>query len=250
MENKSLLDQIADIQKEEYGVLHFGASHFRMNNSIPFILPDFHQRFPRVELELRETSSSQAESLVEEGALDFSLVLAGPSRPLLKAHRLLMDQVYVCVPETLLRKHYTSREIAELKRDMPSGLTLDRLSRLPYCIFRNRIGQQIQRCFEESGYQPRTFLTSTHMEICMSACQAGLAACFSTQMSLAQEKQGQTEKINLFPLLCSEGFLSQQLVVLHLKDRYLPSYAACFLQLLLEYFGQIEKKTFTHIVEE
>ncbi len=249
MENKSLLDQIADIRREDYGLLRIGASHFRMNNSIPHVLKAFHQRFPRVQLELRETPSSQAEALVEEAALDFSLVLAGPSRPLLKAHRLLMDQVYVCVSDGLLREYYSAYEIAQLKRDMPYGLTLNRLSRLPYCVFSNRIGQQIQRCFEESNVNPQIFLTSTHIEICMEACLEGLAACFSTQMSLAQQRKALTEDINVFPLLCRDGFLSQQLVVLHLKERYLPSYASYFLQLLLDYFSGIEKETLTHIAE-
>ena len=247
LENKNLLDRIADIRKEQDGLLRIGASHFRMNNSIPHILPEFHSRYPHVQLDLRETTSSQAETLVEEGALDFSIVLAGTPRPHVKAHHLLTDQVYVCVSDHLLQKHYTISEWNDLKEDMPAGLTLARLSRLPYCLFHNRIGQQIQRCFEESGFQPQVLLTSTHMEICMSACREGLAACFSTQMSLAQEQRDLPADINVFPLLCGNGIVSQQLVTLYLKDRYLPSYAQFFLQLLLQYFTSLENESLTQV---
>lgn len=247
LENNNLMDKLASIRQEQYGILRFGASHFRMNNSIHHIFKDIHGEFPLVSLELTEAASYRLESLVAKGALDFCLVLADEPNPELKAHHMFNDQIYVCVANELLRHYYTEEEIALLKRDMQRGLEVSSIAKLPYCMFNNRIGTQISRCFQEANIKPKVFISSTHIEISMNACIQGLAACFSTQMGLMEDRKTLPSDINVFQLLFHGDPVTQRLVLLHMRNRYLPSYAVRFMELLQNHFDRLRQVDFVHI---
>ena len=49
-------------------------------------------------------------------------------------------------------------------------------SRLPFCILNNRMGQNIQKCFDEAGFVPNIYTTSAYVQISTSISLKGLAA--------------------------------------------------------------------------
>ncbi len=57
-EQTNLTDILSDIEQQERGVVRFGASTLRMNSCMPYILPKFTQRYPKVELRLTDTITS------------------------------------------------------------------------------------------------------------------------------------------------------------------------------------------------
>ncbi len=249
LEHRNMIDQMVDIQKETCGVIRFGASHFRMSNSIHHILNLFYSIYPHVSFDLIENTSAKLEEMVTMDTLDFCIVLATDPHPNMTAHTLLMDQTYVCVSDLLLQQYYNPEERITLKKKMQNGVEIRDIARLPFCMFRNRMGMQINMCFQEAKLKPRVFITSTHIDIAMRVCKNNLAACFSTQMALADDFTN-IARINTFPLLHQNRPISQKLVILHKKNRYLPSYSTYFLKMLLQYFEKIEHRDFIHIVKE
>lgn len=138
------------------------------------------------------------------------------------------------------------QERAVLKEKMRRGIEVSDISRLPFCLFRNRMGRQIEICFQDDKLKPKAFMTSTHFDIAMRVCKNDLAACFSTQMALADDVTA-LSGINAAPLLHQGQPLSQKLVILHMKNRYLPAYSVCLLDMLRQYFAKLERQDFTHI---
>lgn len=238
-EYTNLQDILADVEHQERGAISFGASSMRMNTCLPYILPEFTARYPHVELRLTDALSSQLESMVLDGQLDFALILPDePNARLINRH-LLHDQVYLCVPDPLL-KEYFGEGAEPLKFKALGGANVADFAALPFCMHENRLGHKLMECFEEAGSTPNIYLTSADTRITSTMCFQGVAACFATHMRLINRKADIPDNINIFPVYHHEQPLSQRLSLIRRKDRYLPHYARFFLELLFRYFDDLE----------
>ncbi|MEY8402845.1 LysR family transcriptional regulator [Oscillospiraceae bacterium 44-34] len=239
-EQVNLKDILSDISRQERGVLRFGASNLRLNMCLPDILPQFSARYPNVEIRITDAVTEQLEPLVLNGSLDFAVTLNGEDHPRLVNRQLMDDQVYLCVADALLRSCYG--EVAqELKERAVCGAEVGDFSELPFCIFDNRMGRQINQCFEAAGVIPRAYITSTYTQIGTAVCFQRLAACFISQMSLVSQRDEIPPDLNIFPLYYKGQPLSQRLSLIRMKDRYLSHYSKFFLEQLFQYFSGVEQ---------
>lgn len=239
-EQVNLKDILSDIEKQDRGVLRFGASAMRMGLCLPAILPKFSQRYPNVEIRLTDTITKHLEPMVLNGTLDFAITLNGEENPKIVVHHLMDDQVYLCVAESLLRAYYGS-EADRLKEEALQGAYVENFSKLPFCLFTNRMGYQIQQCFDRTNITPKVYLTSTYTQIGTTVCFQRLAACFVSQMSLVSQRDEIPPDINIFPLYDRERPLTQRLSLIRVKDRYLSHYSKFFLDQLFQYFSGVEQ---------
>lgn len=246
-EHLNLKDILSDVEQQERGVLRFGASTLRMNACLPNILPEFASEYPNVEIRITDTISSQLEPMVLDGQLDFAIVLSGESNPKLVDHHLMNDQVYLCVADSLLDQYY-GEETEEIKMKAIQGARVEDFSKLPFCILSNRMGREIQECFDEANVIPRAFLTSTYTQISTTVCFQRLAAGFVSQMNLVNQRGEIPEDINIFPLHRKSGPVIQKLSLIRHKDRYLSHYSKYFLELLSQFFADTEQVHVEHKV--
>jgi len=246
-EYTNLKDILSDVEQQERGIIRFGASSMRMNTCLPNILPQFTERYPHVELRLTDALSSQLEPMVSDGKLDFALILPGEPNSKLVYHHLLNDQVYLCVPDNLM-KQYFGDEAEELKTTALGGANVADFARLPFCLHENRLGYKLLDCFEEGGVSPNTYLTSADTRITTSLCFQGVAACFATQMRLINRQGDIPDNINIFPIYHHNQPLAQGLSLIRRKDRYLSHYSKFFLELLFRYFEELDHIHLEHKV--
>lgn len=239
-EQINLKDILSDVARQERGVLRFGASALRLNMCIPSILPEFSARYPNVELRITDTVTSRLEPLVLDGSLDFAITLNGEEHPKLVTRLLMNDQVYLCVADSLLQSCYKD-SARELKERALHGADVRDFSRLPFCIFNNRMGRQINQCFDAANIVPRTYMTSTYTQVGTTVCFQRLAACFISQMSLVSQQRDIPTDINIFPLYYKGQPLTQGLSLIRMKDRYLSHYSKFFLEQLFTYFSGVEQ---------
>ena len=239
-EQVNLKDILSDIAQQERGVLRFGASALRLNMCLPAILPQFSARYPNVELRITDTVTAQLEPLVLDGSLDFAVTLNGEEHPRLVTQLLMDDQVYLCVADSLLKRCYGD-EAENLKKRASGGADVKDFAKLPFCIFNNRMGRQINQCFEAANIVPRAYITSTYTQVGTTVCFQRLAACFISQMSLVSQQKEIPEDINIFPLHYKGQPLTQRLSLIRMKDRYLSHYSKFFLDLLFQYFSNVER---------
>lgn len=238
-EQVNLKDILSDIAQQERGVLRFGASALRLNMCLPAVLPSFSARYPNVELRITDTVTVRLEPLVLDGSLDFAITLNGEEHPKLVTHQLMDDQVYLCVADSLLQRCYADTFQA-LKEKAIHGVDVRDFIDLPFCIFDNRMGRQIQQCFDEANLIPRPYITSTYTQIGTTVCFQRLAACFLSQASLVSQQNDIPSDINIFPLHYKGQPLTQRLSLIRMKDRYLSHYSKFFLAQLFQYFSGVE----------
>jgi DNA-binding transcriptional LysR family regulator len=248
-EHSNLKDILSDIAKQERGVLRFGASALRLNLCLPTVLPEFSARYPNVDIRITDTVTAKLEPLVLDGSIDFAITMNAEDHPRLATRRLMDDQVYLCVADSLLNDCY-GEEARLLKARALKGADVKDFARLPFCIFDNRMGRQIRQCFDAADIIPRTYITSTYTQIGSALCFKRLAACFVSQASLVSQQKEIPPDINIFPLHHKGQPLIQRLSLIRIKDRYLSHYAKFFLERLFPYFSTMEQTHMERSVEE
>ena len=239
-EQVNLKDILSDISQQERGVLRFGASNLRLNMCLPAILPQFSARYPNVDIRITDAVTARLEPLVLDGSLDFAVTLNGEDHPRLVSHQLMDDQVYLGVADSLLKRCYGAAAQA-LKEHSIHGVDVKDFAKLPFCIFNNRMGRQINQCFDAANIIPRAYITSTYTQVGTTVCFQRLAACFISQMSLVSQQKELPGDINIFPLYYKGQPLTQRLSLIRMKDRYLSHYSKFFLEQLFQYFNDMER---------
>lgn len=246
-EHTNLQDILSDIRQQERGVVRFGASTLRMNTCLPHILPKFSQRYPRVELRLTDAITAKLTPMVLDGQLDFAIVIAGSMDAKLFEQHLTDDQVYLCVADSLLRSCY-GEETEALKHASEHGASVRDFARLPFCLLNNRLGETVNECFAEEQTVPQAYITSTYSQISTTVCFDRLAAAFIPHTCLAEQRGMIPEDINIFPLLFHGRPLIQPLSLIRRRDRYLSQFFRFFLELLVQYFSELEHIRLDRIV--
>lgn len=239
-EYANLKDILADVEKQERGVIRFGASSIRMNSCIPDILPKFTSLYPKVDIHLTDAISSQLEPMVLDGRLDFALILYSEPNSKLKYQHLFYDQIYLCIPESLMKEYFGDRADT-IKEQALGGADIADFVSLPFCFQENRLGKKLTECFEKSGILPNIYLTSASNRIITSISCQGIAACFTTQMCLIDCYNKIPYDMNIFPIHYKSKPLCEQLVLISSVDRYTPRYAEHFLELLFAHFNKLEQ---------
>ena len=236
-----LHDAIPDIGAQRRGTLRFGGSAVRLNACVPNILPRFTSRYPNVEVRLTDAISANLEPMVLDGQLDLAIVLSDVEESGLKAESLIQEQLYLCVPDDLLREYYGA-EAEALKERAINGVFVRSLDRLPFCMMSNRMGRMLQACFDEEGITPRVYSRSSYTRIGIAMCERGQAVCVVSQMHLLGLHGQVAPSVNIFPLRSRAGLLSLPLSLIQPIGAKPPSFTAFFKELLTQYFFSVEKK--------
>lgn len=237
-EQTNLTDILSDIEQSERGVIRFGASSMRMN-TLAAILPAFIERYPNVELRLSSNISQKLEELILAGELDMAIVISEKTDPELVLDDLMDDQIFLCVSDPLLKKYYGD-EAEEIKKRSLNGARVGDFERLPFSILSNFMGQRIQKCFDESGFTPRTRLTSSYSYIYTTVGFQGSAAFFSSHVNLTHRQNEIPDDMNIFPLLCEGKPMFLHVSLLRHRQRYLTHYAKYYRELLGGYCAAVE----------
>lgn len=240
LESSNLKDMIADIQQENAGIILFGSSFLRMKTLLPDILPVFSAKHPQVEIRITDGYSKQLEDLILRGDLDMAIMIPREKIPKITETPLMTDQIYLCVTDSLLEKYYGDN-VDQIKETARKGADIKHFSKLPFCILKNRLGNNINQCFIEAGFSPRVYTACTNLQISEFIGFTGLAAAFATRTSLHNLRGTIPTDLNVFPLYYKGKPLKEKICIINHEDRYLCHYNQYFFELILEYFQKLEQ---------
>ena len=95
----------------------------------------------------------------------------------------------------------------------------------------------------------RVYLSTSYMRMGGALASQGLCAAFSTTMPLSKLQQNLAEDVNVFPVLYKRHPVSHDLYLAYYENRYHPQYTPYVIQLLREYYSQIDALDLTRITE-
>ena len=218
---------LSDIERQERGVIRFGASTNFASQCLLDILPDYSRRFPDVELRLSSTNPGQIEALVLEGKLDYAIAIRRMSSADIRVFAQMDNPIYLCVSDELLLRHYGS-EAAQLKKCSFAGARMEDFVRLPFCSCVDLPEEDIAECFHSAGLAFAPYLSLPTVFMGTSVGFQGIAAAFTNHVQLCSRRGEIPENLNIFPVLCREQVLNQPVSAICRKDSYLPRYARVF----------------------
>ena len=252
VERSNLVNRLADIEGEKTGLLRLGASHLRARTGLPNILPRFYETCPKVSVSLTADNSINLVQMLKRGDLDMALSVIGEEEMGLDAELLLNDQLYICVADRLLKKYYSPKEIAAIKKKSVEGAYVGDFAKLPFaiCVPPNKRGETIANCFEEADVTPNVYLSSTSVLLFNSITINALAACFISHTGLAEAIHTFPEDVNIFPLYYQGKPSSQTLYLIKARGHYLSSYMHTFADLLRDYYQSVAVKNLTRAAKD
>lgn len=239
---------IQDIKNEAEGTLRIGGAPIRIAKSLPAILPTFSEKYPNVSVAIYDKNSKFLEELILKFELDLAIVMDPKESPVIDSTTLIHDPIYLCVDDNLLKKYYPDT-FHEIKKRSINGAKVKDFINIPFSLFNNRLGREIENCFLEENLRPKIYSTSTYIQISTIIAAQGSAATFASHIGLVSTFDKLPPNLNVFPLLYKDEPLSKRFCLIHHKDQYLPSYGHYFKTLLLNYFHKIKTMNLTQIVE-
>ena len=247
-EKQHFENMLADIEGEQLGHIRFGASYLNSRTCLPIVLPQFAKEYPNVSIELTEFTSSRLQQLLINGELDMALTVINDNVPSLKTSLIMEDKVYLCISEKLLKKTYGKESRAKKEKAL-HGAYVEDFKELPFSIVSppNILGVSISKCFEEAGFAPKVYFSSSTTGITSAICSNGLSACFLSQLSIANSPDALTKAVNIFPLMYEGTFVYHKRYLVHHTKHYMTQYMLRFQELITDYFTSISEANLARV---
>ncbi len=182
-----------ELVAEDEGTLSIATTHTQARYVLPDTLRNFHERYPRVNLELHQGTSEQIASLVEDNRVDFAIATesrnAFPELNLLPCYQ--WDRVVVTPPSHPLA---TGNE----------PLTLTRLVEYPLITYVfSSIGESsFLKAFASENLEPNVVFTARDADVIKTYVRMGMGAAVIAPMAVQCDELGDLRAVSakgLFP---------------------------------------------------
>lgn len=209
------------------GRLILGISPFRCSYRIPSVLRRLRERFPGLQLILKETDSAHLHRGVAEGEFDLALMNLPVDETLLQVHLLDAEAVMLAVP-----KHLAHTLPTEQEGDRLPAVTLRDCVDLPFVTLGKQ--QELRRQFDSlcaaDHIHPEIAAEVVGVLTAWSLARAGVGATLLPQGFVTDAPDDGS--LCFFRL--KHNAPSRQPAVVYRKDRPLSQYAQYFIALLSE----------------
>ncbi len=204
----------------DIGKLYVGSLPNTGTYVLPSVISRFAARFPGVELQLIEESSSILEQLLVNGKLDVSLLTMPIKDSSLCYEPAIREEIYLAVPPT--------HPLAEVKDE---EVDLSALHDQPFVLLKEGQGFRqisLDLC-AQAGFRPKIVFESSNIQTVQSLVAAGMGISFIPDMITLSTWASHTPvylKLSTRP--------TRTLVVAYRRDRHLSKQTETFIQMIKE----------------
>lgn len=214
-----LLRSMERFRSGEEGRLTIGISPFRSLYLIPRFVKQLKERFPGLQVSLREFGSDILRREAAEGKYDFAIVNLPVDEVVLDVTPLEQDKLVLVVPKNLWDK-------------VPEGnsITMSRCKDLPFVVVSR--GQELRELFESlcAGAQihPPIAMEVVGVTTAWAMAQAGIGATLVPLQFVEEEKFGENIRI----LTLKDNTFVRQPAIVTRRGQHLSHYARAAMELL------------------
>lgn len=238
----NLENDFCELSGEERGVFTFGINATRARILLPEIYPDFHRRFPHVELNIRLNETRSMQSLLLNGRLDMFLGVDTIVQPLLASHFICENPLFCVFSADTFRLLFGELS-EEALSGCKDGVDLASFQDVPFllCLPESTTRQMIVNALSRQNIYLKNSISisdyETHFALCakntmVTVCPAiAVSQVKSMNMTLPWEK-----RLLVFPIRNFKSSLSVQLV--YHRDLHLTGYMKYFIRLLEREMGR------------
>jgi LysR family cys regulon transcriptional activator len=179
-----------ELTSEEDGTLSIATTHTQARYVLPDILREFHERYPKVNLELHQGTSEQIATLVADDRVDFAIA----------------TESYDVFPELNLLPCYSWDRIVLTQRNHPlaedrTALTLQRLAEYPLItyVFSSNGESSFLKAFANENLEPKVVFTARDADVIKTYVRMGMGVGVIAPMAL------QCDELEDLNAICAKG---------------------------------------------
>ncbi len=178
--------EIADIKDFSKGQLTIGVSHTRGCKILPEILPVYRERFPGIQLHLKEGNSSELDADLLHGEVDLIVGLLPFKVENIETVPICEEEILLVVPDSVLEKTFPGR-LSDIKQQLFADTDLSILKECPFLLINpgNRVRTLADEMFEEAQFTPRIILETENIETVMALAAKGMGITFYPKMFIS-----------------------------------------------------------------
>lgn len=224
---------INDINKNRMGELKIGISFSRGQAILPLILPEFHEKYPMIQLSVIEGSTRALEEDLAKGTIDLLIGYAPFMLETVVSEELVKEHIYLVVPDN---KKYASVTETYLKKH-----DLSIYSGYPFILLKgnDRIRTLVNAEFHRYKTTPDIVLETENIQTAFSLASAGMGitVCPELYLSSPYTIAGETDsdvrnsvKILPFP----DNRYSDTIAIGYSYEKYLSRAAKDFIDITIK----------------
>lgn len=187
--------EIADIKDFSKGQLTIGVSHTRGRKILPEILPVYKERFPGIQLHLKEGNSTELDAELLHGDVDLIIGMLPFRVENIETVPVCEEEILLVVPNSILQKQFPDSWEA-VRESLHQNTDLSLLKDCPYLLINrgNRVRTLADEMFEEAQVSPNIILETENIETVMALSAKGMGITFYPKMFITSHEPLRTFK--------------------------------------------------------
>ncbi len=215
-----------EFSKGKRGSLTVGISPFRSLYLIPEVAKKFKEKYPDIQLILREASSDVLKREAAEGKYDLAVINLPVDETALDVTLIEADILVLAVPENLCKN------LPESKTDALPKISLGDCKDIPFVTVGQT--QEMRRLFDKgcaaAGVAPEIAVEVVGLSTAFAMCKAGVGATLLPLQFIKSAYKG--DGVSLY--LLKHNLHTRQPAIVTKKGQYISEYAKYFIKLLSE----------------
>lgn len=201
--------ELADIKDFSAGQLTLGVSHTRGRVILPEVLPVYKERFPNIDLKLKEGNSSELAEDMLHGDVDLIVDMLPFKVENVESVPLCEEEILLAVPDAVLEREYPGR-LDEIRKKLEEHTDFSLLQNCPFLLINpgNRVRTIADEIFEEAQITPNIVLQAENIETVLALARKGMGITFYPRMFISGHEPSDAIKdklrahtgLNFYPL--------------------------------------------------
>lgn len=234
-----LQTEIQDIEQLETGTVRIGGTQYINSCILPPILAQFIQKYPKIDVLLKEQEPSKNLTDLVQGNIDFCCNAGTIDIPNIKKVPLFRDQIYLVVPNA-----YNQPDWLPWEQDLDSPPVLEpKPAPLPAALYQvplillaepSNLRACVKEAYARTQRQPQIVLQTEQQETSLQLACAGVGATFVGEQLL---RHGKMKSMHIYKL--DSPSLTRTFYLLTNKKRYLSKAASIFMATWIKMAGEL-----------
>ena len=223
-----MMASLADLSAECSGHLVLGMSRQRIQVFFPGIWERYHNAYPNVSLDLRQSYTLKMADSLQAGKLDLFIGVDVPTASNLNMIPLASEYLFCLIHDNILKECCPNHWQELLNKRAIEGLDVSDLKDFPILLLAsdNRIRSLLERAYDRCGIMPKTILEASDQNIIYQLACSAQGAAFLSPMILFDHKKGAiTWPENCHCLRMNHSFSKIDISLVYRNDLILPHYA-------------------------
>ncbi len=219
---RQLYKQMDDIGQNRHGRIIIGTLPRIGVITLPYIWPEYQEKYPQIEIRLVEESRNELDRMLERGLIDLTFTTRLNRNPSFSYELVLEEDLLMLTPNSFFRRNYLHTPCEEL-----SSFDSRQYQNLPFILLKpnHEFRNLVNRFLKDYNIDPTIILETDSPTLCTNLAMQGLGITIVPSTNVARAASISSS----VSIMCLGPNYRRSLGVAYLKNAYIPKYMQDFI---------------------